>query len=163
MPEVRIPKLSHHKASGQAVVRLSGKDFYVGPWNTQVARNEYDRLVGEWLAGGRKMPAVTIAATTLAEIMAAFWVHAEGYYRYFDGTPAKEIASFRDSLRPLRRLDGQTPAEEFGPLALKAVRQAMINDGLCPSNINQRIGRIKHMFKWTVENELVSANVFHGL
>jgi hypothetical protein len=81
MPDIRIPKLSHHKASDQAVVRLGGKDFYVGPWATQVARNEYDRLVGEWLAGGRQPPAAAVAATTVTEIIAAFWNHAESYYR----------------------------------------------------------------------------------
>ena len=31
MPEHRIPKLSHHKGSGQAIVRrLNGKDFLPG-------------------------------------------------------------------------------------------------------------------------------------
>src|ERR1019366_1179540 len=163
MPEVRIPKLSHHRASGQAVVRLGGKDFYVGPWNTQVARNEYDRLVGEWLAGGRQAPTAATSSKTVTEIMAAFWEHAGNYYRYPDGTPTKEISSFRDALRPLRRLYGHTPAEDFGPLALKTVRQAMIDTGLCRTTINHRVGRIKRMFKWAVENELIQTSVFHGL
>jgi proteasome accessory factor B len=35
------------------VVRLGGKDFYLGPWRSKAARGEYDRLVTEWLIGGR--------------------------------------------------------------------------------------------------------------
>ena len=51
-----IPSYCHHRASGQAVVRLSGKDFYLGPWNTPQSRAEYDWVVNEWLARGRRLP-----------------------------------------------------------------------------------------------------------
>jgi integrase len=166
MPDLHIPKLCHHKASDQAVVRLGGKDYYLGPWGSHTTRVEYDRLVGEWLANGRRATGVGDAAaaqTSVAEVMAAFWTYAQTYYRHADGTPTKEIEAFKDSLRPLRRLYGHTPAAGFGPLALKAVRQVMIDAGLCRSTINQRIGRIKHLFKWAVENELAPPSTFHGL
>jgi len=45
-----LPKYRHHKASGQAVVTLSGLDVYLGMHGTRVSRAEYDRVVGEWLA-----------------------------------------------------------------------------------------------------------------
>ena len=35
---LRVPSYRRHKPSGQAVVTLSGKDFYLGPWNTRVSR-----------------------------------------------------------------------------------------------------------------------------
>jgi hypothetical protein len=44
------PKYQKHRASGQAVVTLDGRDFYLGPHGTQASRDEYDRLVGEWLS-----------------------------------------------------------------------------------------------------------------
>ncbi len=36
MPQLTksIPKYRKHRASGQAIVTLSGKDFYLGPWPT---------------------------------------------------------------------------------------------------------------------------------
>jgi hypothetical protein len=43
------PKYRKHKATGQAVVTLSGKDFYLGPYGTKVSHREYDRLTGEWM------------------------------------------------------------------------------------------------------------------
>jgi len=57
----KIPVYTNH-ASGQAVVRLSGKDIYLGRYGTPVARERYDCLVQEWLAQGRRVPS---ASTTL--------------------------------------------------------------------------------------------------
>jgi integrase len=163
MPDIRIPQLSYHKASGQDVVRLGGKDFYLGPHGTDVAKIKYDQLVAEWLATGRQPPKEKLAGMTVTELIAAFWEHANSYYRYPDGTTTKEISCFRDALRPLRRLYGDSVAAEFGPLALKAVRQFMIDTGLARTNINRRIGRIKRVFKWAVENEKVPSSVLYGL
>lgn len=55
------------------------------------------------------------------------------------------------------------PAASFGPLALKAVRKKMIDGGLSRKLINQRVGRIRRLFKWGVSEELVPASVHHGL
>jgi len=42
-----VPKYCRHKASGQAVVTIAGRDHYLGPWRSQSSRHEYDRLIGE--------------------------------------------------------------------------------------------------------------------
>jgi len=47
MPNDKLPRMTHHKASGQAVVRLGYRDFYLGPWGTRAARIEYDRVIAE--------------------------------------------------------------------------------------------------------------------
>ncbi len=49
----RIPKLTHHKATGQAVVRLAGKDHYCGRWATDSARARYHRLIAIFLTSCR--------------------------------------------------------------------------------------------------------------
>lgn len=69
----------------------------------------------------------------------------------------------REAIRPLRQLYGNTKASEFGPKALKAVRQYMIDEGLCRGVVNRRVGRIKRVFKWAVAEEMVPPSVFHGL
>lgn len=158
-----VPQMSHHKASGQAVVRLGGHDFYLGSWGTPEAKAEYDRVLAEWLVGSRRSKGIGVNDVTVAEVISGFWEHAKIYYRQADGTPTNELKNLRDALRPLRRLYGHTAANQFGPLALKAVRQTMIAQGLCRTSINRRIGRLKHVFKWAAENELVSSTVHHGL
>lgn len=57
MPQLKqaVPKYRKHKATGQAIVTLSSKDFYLGPHGSKTSVNEYDRLIGEWLAGGRQL------------------------------------------------------------------------------------------------------------
>ena len=48
----RVLKMSQH-ATGQAVVRLCGKDHYVGPFGSAEAQARYDALIAEWLSRGR--------------------------------------------------------------------------------------------------------------
>lgn len=42
------PSLLLHKASGQARVRINGKDIYLGPFGSEQARVEYAAIVNEW-------------------------------------------------------------------------------------------------------------------
>jgi integrase len=69
----------------------------------------------------------------------------------------------REALRPVRKLYGDACAQYFGPKALKAVRQDMVESGLSRGLINRRVGRIKRVFRWAVAEELVSPSVYHGL
>jgi hypothetical protein len=48
------PKYRKHRASGQAVVTLGGKDHYLGPYGTMASKIEYDCLIREFLANGRR-------------------------------------------------------------------------------------------------------------
>jgi integrase len=158
-----VPKYRRHRASGQAVVSLGGQDYYLGPFGSIGSRINYDRLIGEWLAGGRRMgPRDTVGDLTSTELMARYWEFAKQHYRK-DGQPTQEVSNIRYALRPLRRLYAATPAREFGPLALKAIQQRFIRDGICRTQINQRVGKIKRMFKWAVSEQLVPASVFQAL
>ncbi len=53
---------------------------------------------------------------------------------------------------------------EFGPRALKSVRQQLITDNkLNRKTLNGYITRVKALFKWGVEQELVPPSIWHGL
>ena len=93
----------------------------------------------------------------------ASWKHAQAHDRKTDGSPGGELDNLRLALRPLRMLYGGTPARDFGPMALKGVRRAMIDSGLCRRTVNQRIGRMVRAFRWAVENELVEPALHLGL
>ena len=84
-----------------------------------------------------------------------FLKHADQHYRTTSGQPTGEAQNFRDALRLLIAMFGGLPASQFSPLKLKAVRERMIEAGLARSTINHRVGRIVHLFKWAVANELV--------
>jgi integrase len=165
----RLPKYRHYKPKDLAVVRIDGRDIYLGRYDSSASHEKYRRVVAEWLArGGAPIPDRPVqlveAGPTIGEIILAFLTrHAAEHYRHADGTPTGEYGNFRDSLRPLRQLFSRTPAKDFSPKRLKAVRQVMIDAGLSRNVINQRVGRIVHLFKWAVSEELVPPEVHHGL
>jgi integrase len=158
-----VPSYRHHRPSGQAVVTLNGKDHYLGPHDSAASRTEYDRLIGEWLANGRTLPEEDEQADLrICELVIAYLEFAKTYYAV-DGEPGKEFVCMRHASKPLVELYSKTPAREFGPLALKAVRQRWIDRDICRTHINQRVNRIRRIFKWGVENELIPATTLHGL
>lgn len=158
---LRVPSYRLHKPSGQAVVTLSDKDHYLGPHGSPESRAAYERLIAEWLASGRS-PVQPAPGLTVQEVLAAYWEHAEGYYRK-NGEPTKQLDHVKRALAPARRLYGGTPAAEFGPAKLKACRQEMVRKGWCRRLTNQRVGCLKRAFKWAVAEELVPPSVHHGL
>jgi hypothetical protein len=124
---------------------------------------------------------------TINELILAFLPHAERHYRHADGTATSELEDVKLSMRPLKALYGLTLAKDFGPLSLKACPEQMIRQpitrkvkvvdpatgkkewrekllriGLARGVVNQRIGRIRRLFKWAVENELVPPSVLQG-
>ncbi len=164
MSSERVPKYRKHKASGQAVVTFCGKDFYLGLYDSAASKAEYDRLVAEWLANGRRLRGAKCESSglTINELIAAYWKHVEEYYRK-DGKLSSEAGALKVPLRRLRALYGHTHASDFGPLALKAVRQRMIDEGLVRASVNKHVSRIKSMFKWAAANEMIPASIHHAL
>ena len=61
------PAYRLYKRTGQAVVTLGGRDYYLGPHGTKVSRDEYDRLVGEWLTNGRQLHTNADGYLTIAD------------------------------------------------------------------------------------------------
>lgn len=164
-PRKSIPSYRLHKPSGHAYSDftdpLTGRrrSVCLGPWDSPESRAEHARLVAE-CAVGQPAPA---AGLTVNELLLIFLRHAEGHYRRADGTNTDELANYKQVLRLVRETHGHTPAAAFGPLALKAVRQRMVDRGWSRKNINQQVGRIRRVFKHGVENELVPAAVLEAL
>jgi integrase len=149
------------------------RDVLLGKHGTRQSRIEYARVIAEWEANGRRLPTAPAADLTVNELGAAFLPWAEQHYRWPDGTPTRELADIKVSLRPLIHLYGHTQARDFGPLALKAVRQLMVDGyehpkygsqpALARGVVNQRIARIRRMIKWAVGNEMLPAGALHAL
>jgi len=162
----KIPAYRLHKARNLAVVTLDGRNHYLGPFGSPESKKEYDRLVAEWLAADRHAPPEPTDGInpelTIDELILRYWRFAEQHYLR-DGRPTRELDNIRDALRPLRRLYGHARAADFRPSGLKAVVKAMVDDGLCRSTVNFRVGKIRRMFRWGVETELVEPAIFQGL
>ena len=126
----RVPSLRLHKASGQAYAVLSGKAVYFGRHDDPDAEQRYHQAIAEWLAASRQLPGDP-DSITIKEVLSRFWVHARRYYRTETDGRVKELDQFRLAFRPLKALYGPSRAADFGPRALKTVRQRMIEKGWC--------------------------------
>lgn len=165
MPRLKnaVPKYRRHKASGQAVVSIGGKDHYLGPHGTQASKDAYDRIIGEWLASGRLDAAFNGGrVVTVRQVLWGFRVWCEEYYRK-NGKQTTEVDDYRRVIKAVRESYGETPAAEFGPLALKAVRQQWIDKGMARSTINRHQRRVVRMFKWAAAEEMISPSVWQAL
>ncbi len=99
---------------------------------------------------------------TIDDLALSYLEFAKQHYLK-DGKPTSEVCCLKNALRFVIAAAGRTRAREFGPKLLKAVRQRMIDAGLCRKTINTGIGRIRRMFRWAVAEELVPANVLTAI
>lgn len=165
-----VPPYLRHKASGQAFVKVpdgaGGHNFvYLGKHGTEESQAEYGRILAE-LRAGKSTPGQRIARTAptvMNQVLVAFLRHAEKHYRRPDGTQTQEVGEFKRVASHLRRLYGHTPIVEFGPLALKAVREQFLAAGWCRNVVNARTNRIRHILKWAAGEELVPGSVWIDL
>ena len=122
MPNSRFrayPSKAH--PSGQARIRLDGKQVYLGLWGSpaSIARHQALR---EKCAAAKSVEPVTL---TVDELCLRHMAHAGTYYRK-NGQQTSEVHCIRAALRPLVKLFGPTLAAQFGPLRLQQVREEMI-------------------------------------
>ena len=166
----RTPALVHHKPTGQARVRIGGRDFYLGRYGSPEAEAAYHRLLAEWRETG-VVPSKANAAkasldpdgVTVTEVILTFWRHAVAFYVTPDGEPAAEQHSYKSALRILRKVAGPDPAAEFGPKRLLAVQAAMVEAGWTRKYGNRSLGRVRHVFKWAVSREMIPVEIYTAL
>jgi integrase len=177
----RIPsyRKKKTKTGTYAVVTLPDglggrRDVILGKYGTKASRAEYARVISEWETARHTLPSAGNSSDiSIAELISRYWPWVQSYYRRQDGTETQEVSGFKYSLRPLNHLYGSTLAKDFGPVAFKTVRDLMVRgyehpkfgeqESLSRGVVNMRMKRVRRMFRWAVEHELVPANVLHGL
>jgi integrase len=161
MPRQKNPVPTYKRIREQARCWVNGRWIYLGRWQSPESLKEFERLCAEL----RTAPAVAPSRSglTVAELLVAFGKHARDHYRRADGSQTTEVRSYKEALAPVFDLYGDVPASEFGPKALKAVRQQFIDLGWCRSHVNRQVGRVRRVWKWGASEELVPVAVFQSL
>ena len=103
--------------------------------------------MGEWLQSRERYSSGSHLGLPLNNLILAYVKHAKDYYRK-DGMPTSEVGAIKAALRHVRKLYGLTAAKDFGPLALKTVRDSMVAGGWARTTVNQQIIRVRRMFRW---------------
>jgi hypothetical protein len=135
----RTPKYRLHKGSGQALVQIDGERTYLGKYDTEESKEEYRRLVAEFLASspapkkadGSNTPA-RLPQITINDLILTYWQFAQSHYLK-DGKPTETLAGIRAALRPLRayfgqrlrseKAQGHSPAADRGRTVLRSGQQ----------------------------------------
>jgi integrase len=189
-PRNAIPTYRFHRRTGRAIITVRNADgsrrdiLLPGTFNSAESRQEYERVLTllRTNEGGLTLNERR-SNLTLNELALLFITkHVKQYY--VDATTKKSTSEqdcFRAALRPALRLFGDLPAIEFGPLNLRSVRDAMITGswltteekkkkeddgrpiGLARTTINRLVNRIRLMFRWATEMQLVPVQVHQSL
>lgn len=168
-PRKPIPAYLPHTQSGRARAVWTDptgtRQFRLlpGAFDSPESRAAYRTLLLELEATPLRAPTAPASGITVAELLLAYMDHAERHYRRPDGTTTSEFQECKLVVRTLRELYAETPAAEFGPLALKAARQAWVRAGLARSEVNRRTNIARRIFKWAASEELVGAAAFEAL
>jgi integrase len=164
----KIPSYCLHRPSGQARVIIDGKHVYLGIYGSAQSREQYARLLAERFKPGGAAPVAPFPQhgfpdLSINELLVRYLEFATGYY-VKNGRPTGEASNLKDAMRPLRALYSHSLAKNFGPKSLTRVRQYMIDvENLSRGVINNRIDRIRRIFKWAVSEELIAPSVHEAL
>jgi integrase len=162
----RVPSLCVHKGTRQAYVTLNGVEHYLGHWPPgrrkppASVQAKYEALIARWLAHGRRPPEPE-AGLSVNEVLLAYVTYAATYYA--DGEDSTELKCTKDALGIVKQLWGRTPARNFGPKSLKSVREAMLARKWSRGYVNHQVSRVRRVFRWAVEEELLPGEVWHAL
>jgi integrase len=159
-PRNPVPTYRLHSPTGRAVCTVYHPDgtpheHYLGAHGTADSRARYARLCAALLPGGVYVGGG--GGATVGGLILGYWRYAAGYYG------GGEVRSIRGAVRALREAHGDTPAAAFGPLALRAVRDAMVAKGWSRSHCNAQVRRVVRLFKWAAGEELVPVTVHAAL
>ncbi len=147
-----------HKATGQARVRVNGKDVYLGRYGSPESREKYDDLIREFFRSCN----LDQYRMTLDDLTIQYLDFALTYY-VKNGQATSEVDCIRYALRPLVKLFGTRRCRDFGPLLLKQYRDELIRLNLARKTINGAVERIRRMFRWAVGNEILPAELHQAL
>lgn len=142
------------------VVRLNGKDIYLGKWNSKASKQEYKRVIAEWLAGGT---GTTSDEISVSEICVDYTLEMKKRYRDESGKPTEEFKTVQRIMKLVRSVYGDSNAAEFKALRFKAMREKIVETGVCRYVVNKYCRHIIRAFKLAAENEKLSAENYNSL
>ncbi len=162
-----LPQLCKHKASGRgyATDPYTRRPAYFGTYGTPECQAAYDhwiqRLLTRRAEGPRSVPPGQ--PVTVAHLILAYLDHAGKYYRKH-GQPTSEISNIKRMAISLNHQYGTLEVGQFGTTELKALRQWwIVAQGFARKHANGQVGRLRRMFRWGVETNLVPVEVLQRL
>ncbi len=96
---------------------------------------------------------------TVEDVCAAWTARAEVYYRHADGTPTSEARGAFVDVNLFREMYGNATMAELTHRDMLRHRDALIRSGVCRQTVNRRVGAVKRMIAWALEEAMIPAVV----
>ena len=175
-----IPDRRYH-VSGQSVVTISGKNFYLGPHDEALTIARYACLIQVYQSNGYRLPdefsiedVRRAADHQFGELLSNDHADepvkvkhlAEAYKAHIEKRYAN---SMQDRVRRLEvadwllKHDAALLVERFGPRKLREYRDRLDNGDRSRKYLNRLTNEIRSVFRWGVSQELVPSHVITGL
>jgi integrase len=161
-----IPSYCLHRPTGQARVRIDGRDVYLGTHGSDKSKRKYEevvrKLISDRAADELKARVEVASDLTIHELVASYLKFARTYY-VKDGRQTTEYGVITATLKLLKERHGFELVTEFGPLKLLALRDQWAADGIVRRQVNHRMERVRRMFSWGVSRQLVPPDTLEAL
>lgn len=183
-PKSETPALTYH-ISGQAVVRIDGKDYYLGRHGSAESLARYAFIIAEYQRNGLSLPdsfdmrSLTALVESLTSGRPADAIsthqaaepilvkHLTAAYRDYVATRYKNSQSEKSRcLQACRILESEfayIEADKFGPRALLKLRCTWVADGRSRQYCNRTTNSVFKIFKWAVSAELADITTHQRL
>lgn len=175
-----VPERRYH-VSGQSVVTIDGKNFYLGPHNDALTVARYACLVKAYQDNGYRLPddysiddVRNATASQFADLMVEDQSDkpvrvkhlAEAYKAHVLKRYANAVQDHSrrlDVVKWLLEYDSELLVERFGPKKLREYRDRMDDGTRSRRYLNRLTNEVRAAFKWGVSQELVTPPVLVGL
>jgi len=182
-PKVQAPARQYH-ISGKSVVRIDGRDIYLGKHDSPESIARYAVLISIYHANGMTLPGgfeagsldgpasallgrdLAIAAITNHESKPILVRHVTAMYvehvkEKYANSP-QECYRYAKLCGDLDLTYGNILAADFGPVRLKEFRNYLVSTGLARSYVNRLTNCVIAVFAHAVSGELLDVNVVAG-
>lgn len=100
---------------------------------------------------------------TVAELTERYLEYAEAYYTKPSGRRTSHASNMDHAMRPMIKVCGRKLVSQVLATDLRAARDLMLDKDLSRVTINERVNRIRHVFKWGVGRDTVPPEVLQKL
>ena len=173
-PATTVPKFCVDK-SGRAFTKVKGRFFSLGRADSPESKARYSKLLEDFAAGALTQVARKPQERSIRSVSELLLLYATTELPRYSRS---ERGCSAPVMRLLRELFGESPVNEFGPLRLRIVRDAMVagdasakdaNGAIAPrkpwsrKTVNKQIKRLRAIFRWGVSLEIVPESVAAAL
>ncbi len=148
MQPPRIPKYRHQKSRNLAVVRIAGKDIYLGKYNSPESHEKYQLAIAELVS---RLAITKTKGLTLPALAAVYQQFSQ---IRFSGA---KLRSYHRTIQRFATLFPELDSQDVACSHVEAYQISLVQRNLAVNTINDYLARLKTIFRWAARNKYMPA------